>query len=336
MTAIQQANAISRVSEEGIQRASEALTAAQSRSGALTAVGAALAEANTYQVGAPRKIDPRHVRRGPYANRLHDYFTTEEFADLKRRISESKGNNQAAMVIETDAKTEDNFPIYDIIYGHSRHQACLELTLERIEEKKEPVLYLAQIMRKDTPKAMQAELMKAENAGRSDTTPYEDALFYLNLLNDNVYPTARAIAFSMGENEDMISRAISTVRNADEALIALVADKRNIAMSNLGKANKLKASDPALYKQRLEELTVKASASDSKTLQNTELFKLLFAPTQNAVATTRAQAFLDKDGKEELGEYKKSRSGGLSLKIHKDLKPGALEKIIEIVQKQTA
>lgn len=334
MTAIQQANSHRHLSEEGIQRASEALTAAQARTGSLTAVGAALAEANTYQLGAPRKIDPRHVTRGPYANRLHDYFTTEEFFDLKRRISESKGNNQAAMVIETDEKTEDNFPIYHIIYGHSRHQACLELTEAR-GGKDEPILYLAQVMRKDTPKAMQAELMKAENAGRSDTTPYEDALFFLNLLTRNVYPTARAIAFSMGENEDMISRAISTVRNADPDLISLVADKRNIAMSNIAKANKLKSTDPDLYNARLKDLQAKAAAAQGGTLGNTELFKILFAPVQAAVATTRATNFMDKDGKEELGEYKKSRSGGLSIKILKELKPGALEKIIEIIQKQT-
>lgn len=333
MTAIQQLNT-RQVSEAGIQRASEALEAAQSKTGSLTAVGAALAEANNYQVGAPKKINPLHVKRGPYANRLHDYFTTDEFKDLKRRISESNGNNQAAMVIETDEKTEDNFPIYHVIYGHSRHQACFELTQER-GSKGEPVLYLAQVMRKDTPKAMQAELMKAENAGRSDTTPYEDALFFLNLLNDKVYPTARAIAFSMGENEDNISRAISAVRNADPELIALVTDKRNIALSNLTKANKLKSSDEDLYKTRVDVLKTQAEASPTKTIGNTELFKVLFAPAQAAVATTRATSIMDKDGKESLGEYKKSRSGGVSFKILKDLKPGALEKIIEIIQKQT-
>ena len=335
MTAISQVSAQRQVSEEGIQRASEAISAAQAKAGSLTAVGAALAEANSYQVGAPKKIDPRHVKRGPYANRLHDYFTTEAFKDLKRRISESKGNNQAAMVIETDEKTEDNFPIYHIIYGHTRHQACLELTQER-GENAEPVLYLAQVMRKETPKAMQAELMKAENAGRSDTTAYEDALFYLNLLNDNVYTTARSIAYRMGENEDVISRAISTARNADPELITLVADKRNIAMTNLAKAIKLKTSEPEQYGARLKELKEKAEATASKTLPNTELFKLLFTPSQVAVATTRATAILDKDGKEGLGEYKKSRSGGLSIKILKELKPGALEKIVEIIQKQSA
>ena len=77
-------------------------------------------------------LDPKSIRRSRWANRIEAEFQTPEFAQLKSEIASAGGNVQPikARRIEGAGKVFDGqTPIYEIVFGHRRHQACLELGL---------------------------------------------------------------------------------------------------------------------------------------------------------------------------------------------------------------
>lgn len=304
-----------------------AVIAAKQAGNPTTALGAIFSDARKNQLGAPLKVNPNHVRRGPHANRLPDYFDTESFFDLKRRIQETGGNQQPALVVETQDRAEGNTPIYEIVYGHCRHQACLELSGEEVNGVKKDYPYLAHILPFDTPVATLATLTRSENAGRSDTTQWEDAIWYKDLLDTNVFSSARQIAFSMGEPESSINRLVRIARDMDQDLIQLLSDQRNLQLSVAEKSIKLKAKQPQLFHERLAKIKAAGKKFTCK-----ELFAPLLAPVEEVNPVTHApESLLGKDG-QELGQYKRTRQG-MRLDLNFAIKPEGLQKLAELISK---
>lgn len=315
------------LSEEGIAEKQAAIKASM-EGHVSTAIGTILQEAQGYYVGAPRKIHPRQVRRGEFANRKVDYFESPEFKDLKRRIYESGGNTIAGIVVETDEVGANNEPIYELVAGHSRHQSCLELSNEIINGVQKDYLFYAQVLRKETPTSVRATLTKTENSGRNDTTPWEDGCWYSDLLEKGVFVTARAIAYSLGENEREIQRLVKVVREADPRLVNLIANEREIPVVTMTAAIKMREKSPELYEQRL-----KAFEDEGKKVRHSELFKALLAPVaDNGSATAKAKELMDKEGK-VLGTFQKDRKGGMKFVLDSVVKPEGIAKIAEIISK---
>jgi ParB family chromosome partitioning protein len=150
-------------------------------------------------------IDPKAIRRSLWANRLDDEFKTAAFAQLKAEIAASGGNVQPIKVRTIDRQTP---PQYEIVYGHRRHQACLELGLPVlcvVSELKDPELF--------------AE-MDRENRARKNLSAYEQGLIYKRALEQGLFPSLRRMADALGVNLSDVSRAKSIADLPKEVLEA--------------------------------------------------------------------------------------------------------------------
>ena len=317
------------LNSEEVQEQVAAIEAMPSK-GPRTSVGRILAESEKYHVGAPQKLSPHQVRRSSMANRLPDFFSSEEFLDMKRRIQESGGNNQPAMVVDTGDVAENGDHIYEIIYGHCRHEACTQLSNEVINGQQKIYPFLAQIMHKDTPMTVRAALTHSENAGRTATTGWENAKWYASLIRTNVYSTCRALAYSIGENENAVNRYVRIVEGVDPRIMNLVFDERNLSLTSLEKAAKFKQKHEELFESRLQEMV------NSKTkLACDALFKKLLAPVAEAPKAGAEETIVGKDGS-TLGMLKrKGRGAGFTLTSNFNLKPDGWGKLREVIERYT-
>ena len=146
--------------------------------------------------GIARKLDPKLIRASHWANRNEASFSTPEFISLKSEIESAGGNVQPIKVRPISGVTGE----YEIVFGHRRHRACLELGLD--------VLALIEEL---TDTALFAQ-MDRENRERADLRPYEQGVMYARALDDGLFPSMRKLAESVGIEPGTVSKAISIAR----------------------------------------------------------------------------------------------------------------------------
>lgn len=149
-----------------------------------------------------RPLDARAIRRSRYANRHVSSFARKEFAGLRDEIRSAGGNNQPIKVrpVTPGSLTPEEAAAapkieFEIVYGHRRHAACLELGI--------PVNAVIQAR---TDREL-FEDMERENRERADLSPYEQGAMYLHALKAGLYPSMRQMAEALGANVSVVSRA---------------------------------------------------------------------------------------------------------------------------------
>lgn len=149
-----------------------------------------------------RALDPRVIRRSRYANRHVSSFVRKEFAGLRDEIRSAGGNNQPIKVrpVAPGSLTSEESAAapkieFEIVYGHRRHAACLELGI--------PV---NAVIQSRTDREL-FEDMERENRERADLSPYEQGAMYLHALKEGLYPSMRQMAEALGANVSVVSRA---------------------------------------------------------------------------------------------------------------------------------
>ncbi|CAN7778400.1 ParB/RepB/Spo0J family partition protein [Variovorax sp. LjRoot290] len=147
-----------------------------------------------------RALDPQTIRRSRWANRHTSSFDTQDFADLRDEVRNAGGNIQPIKVrpVSPDSLTPEEVAagtLYEIVYGHRRHAACLELGL--------PVNAVIQAR---TDREL-FEDMERENRERADLSPYEQGAMYLHALKEGLYPSMRQMGEALGANISVVSRA---------------------------------------------------------------------------------------------------------------------------------
>ena len=148
-------------------------------------------------------LDARSVRRSQWANRIEAEFSTPEFAELKHEIAGANGNVQPIKVrrIAGAATVFDGqTPLYEIVFGHRRHRACLELGL--------PVLAMVE----DLPEQQLFEQMERENRARADLSAWEQGMMYARALDRGLYPSNRQLAQAIGRDLGDVGKALSLAR----------------------------------------------------------------------------------------------------------------------------
>lgn len=139
-----------------------------------------------------RKLDPNQVRRSTFANRHPDEFETKEYRHLKEDIEATGGNSVPGKVRKLYGADEGSF---EIIYGHRRHQACLELGLP----------FLAEICDADDRTVF--EEMSRENLHRKDPTPWDWAQHYA-LGIKAIYKTQEELCEANRKSKAHVSQAL--------------------------------------------------------------------------------------------------------------------------------
>jgi len=152
-----------------------------------------------------KKLDPSCVLPSKWTNRHSDSFENADFLALKADIESAGGNIQAIKVRPIPGSDPQR---YEIVFGHRRHRACLELNL--------PVLALIESINEQ---ALFVE-MDRENRQRSDLRPYEQGEMYRRALDEGLYGSLRKLAEAIGVQPSNVSVAIKIARLPDDVLNA--------------------------------------------------------------------------------------------------------------------
>ena len=151
-----------------------------------------------------RKLDPKSIRPSRWANRHESTYDSPAFAELKGDVETAGGNVQPILVRPLGGELD----CFELVFGHRRHRACLELGL--------PVLSMVDEI---SDKELFA-LMDRENRARSDLSPYEQGEMYRKALDEGIYPSLRQMAGDIGVNPGNASKAMAIARLPAEVLAA--------------------------------------------------------------------------------------------------------------------
>jgi ParB family transcriptional regulator, chromosome partitioning protein len=199
-------------------------TAPGTMMGFLTAQSSAFSEAEQLKTqvraleeAAPiQKLDPTTIKPSLWANRHEASFATEDFQQLKAEILSSGGNIQPIKVRPVAGNQGEVFngatPLsnakLELVFGHRRHRACLELGL--------PVLALIE----ETTDADLFEQMERENRGRQNLSPWEQGNMYRKAEETQLYPSLRKMAEKLGVNVSLVSRSLTLAKLPDAVIAA--------------------------------------------------------------------------------------------------------------------
>lgn len=150
-----------------------------------------------------KALDPETVRPSKWANRFEQSFAGKEWDSFKEEILSAGGNIQPIKVRSVKA-----MDAYEIVFGHRRHRACLDLGL--------PVLALVE----ELNELQLFEQMDRENRQRADLRPYEQGLMYARALDDGLYPSARKMAEALGVDRSNVGKALDLARLPKDILDA--------------------------------------------------------------------------------------------------------------------
>ncbi len=155
---------------------------------------------------ATRRIDPTLIVRSKWANRHALSFGDLEFDHLKEDIRQQGGNVQPIKVRHRKGDASH----YEIIFGHRRHQACLELgidVLALIDDLDDKHLFIE---------------MDRENRQRKDLRPFEIGVMYSKALDEGLFSSARKLAEEVGIDQSQLTKALSLARLPVDILNAFV------------------------------------------------------------------------------------------------------------------
>jgi ParB family chromosome partitioning protein len=221
-----------------------------------------------------QQLDAAMVKPSKWANRNVAAFTGQVWEEFKEEIKSAGGNIQPIKVrgvrqADTLSQTSDNggvrladtLPLsYEIVFGHRRHRACLELEL--------PVLALVE----DISDRDLFEQMDRENRQRADLTIYEQGEMYRHALDSGLYPSIRnlveliGVGLSSAADAVQIARLPATVLDAFESRLDI--QRRWAAPLT----NALK-TDPDITLAVAKEIAVERGQGTK--VKSTEVFKRL-------------------------------------------------------------
>ena len=153
-----------------------------------------------------RAIDPRLVRPSRWANRHADSLADAAFEALKAEIASAGGNVQPVKVrpipdaADAARGAGQGGARFEIVFGHRRHRACLELGLP-LSAMIEPATDLELF-----------EAMDRENRGRKNLSAWEQGMTYRRALDEGLYPSQRRLSEALGVDISLVSKSLSLAR----------------------------------------------------------------------------------------------------------------------------
>lgn len=182
-----------------------------------------------------RQLDAAQVRRSRFANRHPDEFKTKEYAEFVADIKATGGNTVPGKVRRLHGEGEG---AYELIFGHRRHQACLELGLP----------FLAEVCEADDRTLF--EEMTRENLFRKDPTPWDWAQHYAAGLRD-IYRTQDDLCRANGRSRGHVSMALQLAALPIEVVEAFASPVQLQLAWGAGLQDALKANREAVLKRAL-------------------------------------------------------------------------------------
>lgn len=162
-----------------------------------------------------RMLDARQVRASRWANRHEASFSDEAFAELKAEIAAAGVNVQPVSVRPVLNGSTAGGPAYELVFGHRRHRACLELGLP------------LQAMVTEMGDRELFEAMERENRARKNLSAWEQGAMYKRALDEGLYPSQRKLSEALGVDVALVSKSLSLAR-LPEAVVAAFASPLDI------------------------------------------------------------------------------------------------------------
>ncbi len=163
-----------------------------------------------------RKLDAASIRRSRWANRDELNFVGADWDAFKAEIRSAGGNVEPIKVRRVfNGKTPPQHgeaaatEPFEIVYGHRRHQACLELGL--------PVNAIVVEAMED--QALFAE-MDRENRQRENLSAWEQGRMYNLALREGLFPSIRRLSDELGVNLSQASRCCKLAQLPDAVVQA--------------------------------------------------------------------------------------------------------------------
>lgn len=153
-----------------------------------------------------QRMDPRLIVPGRWANRHPDAFGGLAFEEFKREIADAGGNVEAIKIRPLVGRRAEGEPRYEVVFGHRRHRACLELGL--------PVLVVVE----ELDDASVFVEMERENRGRENLSAYEQGRQYVRAVDEGLFPSMRALASKIGRDPSDVSKAMRVARLPEEVI----------------------------------------------------------------------------------------------------------------------
>lgn len=153
---------------------------------------------------ATKLLDPQTIVASQWANRHPDAFKTADFERLKQDIRLAGGNVQPIAV----RPLADQPGRYEIVFGHRRHRACLELGIQ----------VLATIVSDPLTDLELFVAMDRENRERADLSPFEQGQMYRKALDAGLYPSNRRLAEALGVSHTWVANVL-TVADLPQSVV---------------------------------------------------------------------------------------------------------------------
>jgi len=150
-------------------------------------------------------LNPNRVRVSRFVNRIEASFSTPEFEGLRESIRLTKGNQVPVIVrpVEGDPKAD-----YEVVYGHRRRQACLEIGCE-LRAIVQPLGDLELFL-----------LMTTENFFREDLSPFEAGSSYAMAMREGLFKTQSQLAEQLGKTAAHVSQSMRVAELPTEVVRA--------------------------------------------------------------------------------------------------------------------
>lgn len=237
-------------------------------------------------------LDPTKVCRSRWANRHASSFNTPAFQLLKREIESAGGNVQAIGVRPLKGESH----AYELVFGHRRHQACLELglpVLAMVEELTDADLFVK---------------MDRENRARADLSPFEQGDMYRRALDEGLFPSLRMMASDLGIDPGNASKAMSIARLPSP--IQLAFPSPNDIQFRWGQVLQDQLQkDPEGVIKRGEE--IRAERAAGQIISASETFERLVGKGKIVKASTHELV----RGSKSVGRLKRSADGSIQVTI---------------------
>ena len=148
-----------------------------------------------YEGSVPLKLlDPRTIARSRLANRHESEFESGDFARLKSEIEHAGVNVQPVKVRPLEPARGG--VAYELVFGHRRHRACLELgvpVLAMIESVSDKQMWLT---------------MDRENRERRNLSPWEQGQSIQRALQAGLFSSIRRLAEESGMDHSNAAKAL--------------------------------------------------------------------------------------------------------------------------------
>jgi len=151
------------------------------------------------------RLRPDRIAPSEYANRQTFNWDGKVFQGFKQEIAAACGNIVPIMVRPARRGAEVN---YELVYGHRRHRACLELGLS----------VLAVVEELDDQQLL-VQMVK-ENGDRRDCSPYERGVQFRRAIGRGLFPSQRKLADAIGYDNSTVGKLIKLAELPDEVVRA--------------------------------------------------------------------------------------------------------------------